>query len=52
MNSAFDGVALPTSKTSLVELEHANEVSLTSLLKDMQEVELDFLRKCLVIDNH
>ena len=50
MNSAFDGSVLPTTSTSLVELEHANEVSLASLLKDMNETELDFLRKCLTID--
>lgn len=50
MNSAFDGVQMPTVQTSLVELEHAQEVSLNSLLKEMGEVELDFLRSCLVID--
>lgn len=50
MNSAFDGVSLPTVQSSLVEQEHAMEVCLPSLLKEMGEVELDFLRKCLVID--
>lgn len=50
MNSSFDGVTLPTVKSSLVELEHANEVSLSSLLKEMDDVELHFLRRCLTIN--
>jgi len=31
-------------------LEEANEVTLNHLLKGMSEVELDFLRCCLVVD--
>jgi hypothetical protein len=50
MNSMFDGVKVPTAQTSLSDPEHAREVSLRALLKDMSEIELDFLRKCLVID--
>lgn len=50
MNSMFDGVKVPTPATSLAEPEHALEVCFSALLKEMNEVELDFLRKCLVID--
>ena len=50
MNSMFDGIKVPTADTSLSEPEHANEVSLNALLTEMSEVELDFLRQCLVID--
>ena len=28
----------------------AKDVSLNALLKDMSEIELDFLRKCLIVD--
>ena len=50
MNSLFDGVKVPTCASSLQVPEQAYEVSLNALLKDMTEVELDFLRCCLVID--
>ena len=50
MNSLVDGVKVPTAATSLAEPEHANEVSFNALLTGMSNIELDFLRKCLVID--
>lgn len=50
MNSSFEGAQLPTTATALVEIDHAHEVSLRSLAKGMDDIELDFLRKCLVID--
>lgn len=50
MNSMFDGIKVPTAATALQEPEHAYEVSLNALLKEMSELELDFLRSCLVID--
>ena len=50
MNSLFEGAKIPTAKDSIKQLEQANEVSLNTLLKGMSEVELDFLRCCLVID--
>lgn len=50
MNSMFDGVKVPTAGTSLQEPDHAFEVSLNALLKDMSDDELDFLRSCLVVD--
>lgn len=46
----FDGIKVPTAATSLAEPEHAHEVSLNALLNGMSNIELDFLRKCLVID--
>jgi hypothetical protein len=46
----FDGVKVPTAATSLAEPEHAHEVSFNALLTGMSNLELDFLRKCLVID--
>jgi len=50
MNSMFDGVKLPSAASSLSKPEHASEVSLNALVKEMSDIELDFLRKCLVID--
>jgi serine/threonine protein kinase len=46
----FDGVKVPNAVTSLTDPEHINEVTLNALIKDMSELELDFLRSCLVID--
>jgi len=40
----FEGIKVPTAATSLAEPEHAQEVSLNALLKEMNEIELDFLR--------
>lgn len=50
MNSMFDGIKVPTAANTLSEPEHMHEVSLNNLLKKMSDLELDFLRNCLVID--
>lgn len=50
MNSLFEGAKIPTAMDPTKQLEEANEVTLNNLLKGMSEVELDFLRCCLVVD--
>jgi cyclin-dependent kinase-like len=50
MNPLFDGMKAPLASEAVKAPEHAQEVSLEALLKDIDEVSLDFIRKCLVID--
>lgn len=50
MNPLFDGMKAPLASEAVKAPEHAKEVSLQALLKDIDDVSLDFLRKCLVID--
>lgn len=50
MNPLFDGMKAPLASEAVKAPEHAKEVSLIALLKDIDEVSLDFIRKCLVID--
>lgn len=50
MNSMFEGVKVPTAASALAAPEHVEEVCLTALLKGINSLELDFLRKCLIID--
>lgn len=50
MNSLFEGAKIPTAMDPIKQLEEATEVTLNNLLKGMSEVELDFLRCCLVVD--
>lgn len=50
LNQMFDGLKVPTAADALAAPEHAEEVCLTNLLKGINQVELDFLRRCLVID--
>jgi len=50
MNSLFDGLQVPSAKNALTVPEHAEEVCLTFLLKNIDLLQLDLLRKCLVID--
>lgn len=50
MNSLFEGTKVPSAASAVVAPEQINEVSLNALLKEMTEIELDFLRECLVID--
>lgn len=50
MNSLFEGTKVPSAAAAVVSPEQLNEVSLNALLKEMTEIELDFLRECLVID--
>lgn len=40
----------PLASEALKAPEHAKEISLEALLQDIDEVSLDFIRKCLVID--
>lgn len=50
MNPLFDGMKAPLASEAVKAPEHAKEVSLVALLKDIDDVSLDFIRKCLVID--
>lgn len=45
----YDGQKVPSANVTLQDPD-AQEVSLNALQKEMSEVELDFLRSCLVID--
>ena len=49
MNNMYDGQKVPSANVTLQDPD-AQEVSLNALQKEMSEVELDFLRSCLVID--
>lgn len=49
MNNMYDGQKVPSANVTLQDPD-AQEVSLNALQKEMNEVELDFLRSCLVID--
>jgi serine/threonine protein kinase len=49
MNNMYDGHKVPSANVTLQDPD-AQEVSLNALQKEMSEVELDFLRSCLVID--
>ena len=44
MNSMFEGMKVPTAQTALSAPEHAEEVCLTALLKNVEPLQLDFLR--------
>ena len=50
MNPLFEGHKVPLASESIKSPETVNEVSLKSLLKDINETQLDFIRKCLIID--
>jgi cyclin-dependent kinase-like len=52
MNPLFDGMKAPLASEAVKAPEHAKEVSLVALLKDIDELSLDFIRKCLVIDGN
>jgi serine/threonine protein kinase len=52
MNPLFDGMKAPLASEAVKAPEHASEVSLNALLKDMDENSLDFIRNCLVIDGN
>ena len=41
---------MPTAAEAIIAPEHIKEVSFGALLKDIDDLALDFLRKCLVID--
>lgn len=42
----------PLASEAVKAPEHAKEVSLVALLKDIDELSLDFIRQCLVIDGN
>jgi len=50
MNPLFDGTKVPLASESIKSPETVQEVSLKALLKGIDETQLDFVRKCLVID--
>ena len=50
MNPLFEGQAVPTASEAIIAPEHIQEVSFGALLKDIDDLALDFIRKCLVID--
>ena len=50
MNPLFEGTKVPLASESIKSPETVQEVSLKALLKDIDETQLDFVRKCLVID--
>lgn len=52
MNPLFDGMKAPLASEAVKAPEHAKEVSLIALLKDIDEFSLDFIRKCLLIDGN
>ena len=52
MNPLFDGMKAPLASEAVKAPEHANEVSLNALLKNLDADSLDFIRKCLVIDGN
>lgn len=50
MNPLFEGTKVPLASESIKSPETVQEVSLKSLLKGINPTQLDFIRKCLVID--
>lgn len=50
LNPLFEGQAVPTASEAIIAPEHIQEVSFGALLKDIDDLALDFIRKCLVID--
>lgn len=52
MNPLFDGMKAPLASEAVKAPEHAKEVSLMALLKDIDENSIDFIRKCLLIDGN
>ena len=50
MNPLFDKMKVPLASESIKSPETVNEVSLKALLKDINDTQLDFIRRCLVVD--
>ena len=50
LNPLFEGQPVPTASEAIIAPEHIKEVSFGALLKDIDDLALDFIRKCLVID--
>lgn len=51
LNPLFESMKVPTAESLLHNPETANEVSLQALLKDINDEQLDFIRRCLTIDS-
>lgn len=51
LNSLFDGLKVPTAANAVTLPEHAKEVCLKALLKGIDDQQLDFIRKCLIIND-
>ena len=50
MNPLFENMKVPLASESIKSPETVNEVSLKALLKGINDTQLDFIRRCLVID--
>ena len=50
MNPLFENMKVPLASEAIKSPETVQEVSLKALLKDIDDNQLDFLRRCLVID--
>ena len=50
MNPLFENMKVPLASEAIKSPETVQEVSLKALLKEISDNELDFLRRCLVID--
>ena len=50
MNPLFENIKVPLASESIKSPETIKEVSLTALLKNISPTQLDFVRKCLIID--
>jgi len=52
LNNMFDGFKVPMAASAVSVPEHAQEVCLNALLKGIDDHSVDFIRKCLVIDDN
>lgn len=50
MNPLYENMKVPLAKEAIKSPETIKEVSLKSLLKNISDDQLDFLRRCMVID--
>ena len=50
MNPLFENMSVPKASEAIKTPETIKEVSLKSLLKGITDTQLDFLRRCLIID--
>lgn len=50
MNSLFEGTKIPVATSSLTSESYAREVCLTTLLKGISDLQISFIRACLIID--
>lgn len=50
MNPLFENMKVPLAKDAIKTPETVKEVSIKALLKNIDDTQLDFIRRCLVID--